>query len=341
MSATIETTEHEELRDKEELPIRLAHYALDTSSGKPETVHVKPEPSNAMFTYLGRVVRMPQSTHGADTSRWDVVLSTDGHKIRRDVWVDRTPWSVEHEGWEPEGVIWPTWPTGPADEPSAPQAALKSIEKYWDKTGNRLRDSAKWMAAVLGAGLATLVGTSPLASIRHHPRMSFLTLGIAGLAFLCITLFLIVQVMRPQATSFADVQRADTRGRWFKPALGKWRATVESHQDLYLPCGVKCLTSLRQSMIIEKITLMALVGAQGRISAGTDESDSKICQILGQAEAARAIRLTELRNAAAQIAAIGDYYKLRSRSTRATYGGIFCFLVGSVAIMAAFIWPPS
>ena len=37
---------------------------------------------------------------------------------------------------------------------------------------------------------------------------------------------------------------------------------MESHQDLYLPCGVKCLTSLRQSMIIEKITLMALAQAK-------------------------------------------------------------------------------
>jgi hypothetical protein len=32
------------------------------------------------------------------------------------------------------------------------------------------------------------------------------------------------------------------------------------------------------------------------------------------------------------------YYKLRGRSTRATYGGIACTLLGSAAIIAAFTW---
>jgi hypothetical protein len=49
-------------------------------------------------------------------------------------------------------------------------------------------------------------------------------------------------------------------------------------------------------------------------------------QQLADAQEARAVRLTELRQAAAQVAVIGEYYKLRSRSTRATYGGILCTL---------------
>lgn len=54
--------EHARLRDPEELPIRLSEYSLTTASGRP-----KPAPEQAC---------------------WTVVLSTDGHQIRRDVWVD-------------------------------------------------------------------------------------------------------------------------------------------------------------------------------------------------------------------------------------------------------------
>lgn len=123
-----------------------------------------------------------------------------------------------------------------------------------------MRDSSKWMATVVGAALATLVGTSPMTLIKgHHFGTSAIILGAIGLLSLGLTLFLILQVMRPEAVSFTDVQSAKTRP--FQYALRRWQETVESHQDLYLPCGVRCLTSLRQSMIIEKMTLMALAMA--------------------------------------------------------------------------------
>lgn len=95
-----------------------------------------------------------------------------------------------------------------------------------------------------------------------------------------------------------------------------------------MPCGVTCLTSLRQSMIIEEVTLGALARASAR-----DEAAS---QVLCHAEAARAARLAELRTACANIATIGEYYKLRARSTRATYGGVFASLVGTILIVSAF-----
>jgi hypothetical protein len=60
---------------------------------------------------------------------------------------------------------------------------------------------------------------------------------------------------------------------------------------------------------------------------------------LKDAQERGAVRLSELRQAAAQVAVIGEYYKLRSRSTRAAYGGILCTFLGSAAI-AAFTWPP-
>jgi len=41
------------------------------------------------------------------------------------------------------------------------------------------------------------------------------------------------------------------------------------------------------------------------------------------------------------IATIGEYYKLRNRSTWATYGGVALGLIGTAAIVAAFAWPPT
>jgi hypothetical protein len=211
---------------------------------------------------------------------------------------------------------------------------LAGVHKRWRRASDRLRDSAKWMAAVLGAALAAVVGTSPLAVMRqHHPATMAIVLGLTGLVFLAITLFLVMQVMRPQSVSYTDIQNAPHRRGLLQPPLSKWRETVESHEDLYLPCGVKCLTSLRQSMIIEEATLMALARAQGH------DPDEQTSERLREAETARAARLFELRTAAAQIVTIGEYYKLRARSTRATYGGILCGLIGSAAIIAAFAWP--
>ena len=216
---------------------------------------------------------------------------------------------------------------------SAEEAALNGVQKYWHKSGNRLRDSARWMATVLGAALATLVGTSPLAPIRQHHATAQAIFLLAGLALLCVTLFLIVQVMRRQRCPSNEVRRARPHSGLFGSALGRGRDIVESHEDLYLPCGVKCLTRLRQSMIIEKMTLMALAKAK---ESGEHHGMRKE---LEEAQEARAIRLTELRHAAAQVAVIGGYYKLRARSTRATYGGIFLTLAGIAAILIAFTWP--
>lgn len=308
-------------RDEEALPSRVAEYSLNRSSGTPTR-----SPSG----------RQAEASAEAGPTCWKVALSTDGHQIRRDIWADGIPWDPAEEGWECEGVIWPTWPATPADERASPGAPLTEVHERWSKAGNRLRDSAKWMAAVLGAALATVVGASPLATMRQqHLSTAPIVVGLAGLVFLGITLFLVLQVMRPQTVSYADIQNARRYPGPLQPPLSKWRETVESHEDLYLPCGVKCLTSLRQSMIIEEATLMALARAQAHAS------DEQFSKRLCAAQTARTVRLHELRAAAAQIVTIGEYYKLRARSTRATYGGVLCGLIGSAAIIAAFAWPLS
>ena len=86
-------------------------------------------------------------------------------------------------------------------------------------------------------------------------------------------------------------------------------------------------------MIIEEVTLQAL--ARARASARDPEAST----MLRQAQTARAARLLELRTAGARIATVGEYYRLRARSTRATYGGVLSGVLGTAAIVAAFAWP--
>ena len=275
--------------------------------------------------------------NGGKPVDWNVKVSLDGDVITRKVRRGSDPWyqacnaPAEDEG----DVIWPTWPGRSQDEAAASPSPLADAQEYWRTVGNRLRDSAKWTAAVLGAALATVIGTSPLAGMREHrPQPIAILLGAVGLVFLGVTMLLVLQVMRPQAVSFENVQQAKKRKRWlWGRALRKWQNMVEEQQDLYLPCGVRCLTGLRQSMIVEEITLVVLSRAAG--AARDQASREKLCQ----AQTARAARLRELRAAAATVATVGEYYTLRYRSSWATYGGIVCGLLATAAIVLAFAWP--
>jgi hypothetical protein len=266
---------------------------------------------------------------------WKIRLFAKGSLLKRRVWCGDQEWGpdgvAEHEG----STIWPAWPgaaTGPA---AAAPSPLADVRDYWRAVGTRLRDSAKWMATVLGAALATLIGTSPLSGMRDRtPPAMAIALGAAGLVLLGCTLVLVVQVMRPKSISFTDIQVSGTYRRWGRRSpLRRWKETVESQQDLYLPCGVKCLTELRQAMIVEEITLVAL--AYG-INQAQDQNGA--ITMLCHAREARAARLHELRDAAAQVAMIGEYYHLRYRSALATYGGVLSGLAGTAAVVAAFAW---
>jgi hypothetical protein len=234
-------------------------------------------------------------------------------------------------------VIWPTWPARSQDEAAASPSLLADVHEYQRTAGNQLRDSAKWTAVVLGAALATVIGTSPLAGMREHrPQPVAILLGAVGLVFLGVTILLVLQVMRPHSVSFENVQNAE-KGKWWLPlprtALCKWRMIVEGQRDLYLPCGVISLTGLRQSIIVEEITLVALSRAARNVR--DQAAREKFCQ----AQVARAARLRELRAAAALVASVGEYYALRYRSSWATYGGILCGLLATAAIVLAFAWP--
>jgi hypothetical protein len=259
--------------------------------------------------------------------RW-VEICADDHMISR---------NIEYEsGHDPqsqyERFIWPAWPTTSRDEVDAADLPLARMQEYCGGVGSRLRDSAKWMATVLGAALAAVVGTSPLAGMRdHRPQGIAIILGSIGLVFFGITMLLVIQVMRPKLVSFADVENP----KRLEGALRKWQETVEGQADLYLPCAITSLAGLRESMTVEEYTLMALAHAKATAH------NARTAQWLCEAQAARAARLRDLRAAASRIASIGEYYALHRRSSWATYCGIVCGLLATAAIVTAFVWPPS
>ena len=151
--------------------------------------------------------RVPGSGRdGCSPGEWEVWLCLGEHLITRKAHPRRP---LKNPYTEREEVIWPTSPATPAEEAAVAAMPLAALQKYWSKAGNRLRDSAKWMATVLGAAIAAVIGTTPLASLNgHHLQVAAALVGLAGLILLGVTLLLVLQVMRPEAVSYEDVQNA-------------------------------------------------------------------------------------------------------------------------------------
>ena len=105
MGTIASVTQHVKPHDPEPLKTELAWYPLTTISG----------------------------TAGLSGATWDVILSTDGHQIRRDAWLDGIAWGSANEGWEPEGTIWPAWPVGPFNEMSPAEVASFTDVQRADK----------------------------------------------------------------------------------------------------------------------------------------------------------------------------------------------------------------
>jgi hypothetical protein len=278
---------------------------------------------------------------------WDVQIYPSARQIIR-VACYRAP-SGEMIHKEPDEVIWPTWPATIEDEAAVTTSPLADLQRYWITAGNRLRESAKWMATVLGAALASVIGTSPISG--HSFQVTAALIGLAGLLCLGITMLLVLRVMQPPAVSYEEIEAADEQiktaratsslswpirswvDRHKENSLHHWKETVESHPDLYLPCGVPSLGELRWSIGLEAATLVRLSQSK------EDTSDPDAAQSIARAEEARVARLLELRTAAARITTIGEYFALQARSTEATYGGITFGVIGTALIVLSFAWP--
>jgi hypothetical protein len=279
---------------------------------------------------------------GLAPPKWVVKISLESKRVGRRAWEGTSDRDADPQV---EDVIWPTWPATIQDETAVSASPLADLQQYWSTAGNRLRESAKLMATVLGAALAAVVGTSPLAALgSHHLHVRAAVIGFMGLVSLGVTMVLVLRVMKPPAVSLEEIQEAQPANgfgklipawiyRHKKSSLYRWKWIVESHPDLYLPCGVDSVDELRAFIRLEEATLVALSLTK------EDIARPDVDNLVGSAQTASAARLLELRTAAARITAIGEYYALRARSIQATYGGTTFGIAGTALIVLAFAWP--
>lgn len=278
---------------------------------------------------------------GLAPPKWDVEISPEARRICRRAWAIPSDRNTDPQV---NDVIWPTWPATIQDETAVSTSPLADLLNYWSTAGNRLRESAKLMATVLGAALATVVGTSPLADLSsHHLHVAAAVIGGAGLVCLGATMVLVLRVMQPPAVSLEEVQEAGPADKrptsvpWIyqhkEHALFRWQQVVQKHPDLYLPCGVGSVDELRSFIRLQEATLIELAVKE------EDAAKPDAENLVRHAQTAAAARLLELRTAAARIAAIGEYYALQARSVQATYGGTSFGIAGTALIVLAFAWP--
>jgi len=284
---------------------------------------------------------------------WDVRIETNHRQVTRQAAINRTgrPGSELEVEERPNELIWPAWPLTAADL-SLAGSPLAELEKDWSVAGGRLRESAKWMATVLGAALAAVIGSSPLADLSsHHLSWVAVAMLLGGLLSLSLTMLLILRVMQPQAVSYDDIETAKPGSahlrfakkhparRWPRlpfsaSPLYQWKRNIERHKDLYLPCDITSLRALREAMALEQATLATLAAVDAQKGGEQPQAGE-----LSLVQAARAARLIELRATAARITSIGECYELKARSTEAMYYGTILGLLGTAAVLVAFAWP--
>jgi hypothetical protein len=295
----------------------VAERAL--ASGLLLSVDGHPRPSAAPHRrWPGKPSRRTLTDDGTSVPwRVDILAVRDGCVTRR-VWLDGKPWCGDGR-WSPELVIWPSW-YGMSTEDNS---WLHRTEEACQADGQRLRDSAKWMSTVLGATLAVLIGTSPLTDMRRGGAWAML-LGTLGMICLLATLYLVLRVMQPGLIRYEQLQAA-RRG-----PLEEWRTRLQDEQDLYLPCGIKCLFTLRQTMIVDELTLTVLQGAVEKSAVSSEDR-----AVLEKALKGRATHLEQLRVAVGQVLAIAEFYDVQAKTRTATTWGIGFAAAGVLAIALA------
>lgn len=295
----------------------------------------------------------PSDGSGRDGDRWMVeVRPTRSGQIRRTVTVTRggpvrdTTCGGHCGAWREDEVIWPAWCPPPVPENGAGMAtvtALERVHEHWSRAADRIRETAKWMATVIGLALAALIGTSPFADLSaRQPDLWFWVAAVAGLACLAVTLLLLTQVLLPHITSYDAIQTAEPGpGAQGRPTIWRssrvdplrtWKHQVENQQDLWLPSGVRCLVTLREAMIVDELTLLALSDAESA-AAQIGQDEQAHVQL---AQQIRVSRLRAWRAAASRIVLIGELYRLQARARRAIHLGIPLGVVGALSIVVAF-----
>jgi hypothetical protein len=254
--------------------------------------------------------------------------------------------------------IWPIWVS-----PKESDTTISDFQKHWDDASTQARTTAKWIATILGAALAALIGTAPLSGIRnqHIPVIAYVLASI-GLVLVGVTLFLVIRVLVPRVTAFTDVlpdspkSTGNVFSRIWKKIRGKdpfseLSDEIEKDSGLLLPSGIDTLAQLGGRARIEELTLCELAKKIGELGNATatkkitmprfeDSALSKArSKVLTEAQTGRAEWLDYLSQTITQWTVIASYVDVKRRTTQASRWGLIFGILATALIIAAFLMP--
>lgn len=248
-----------------------------------------------------------------------------------------------------EEPLWPIWVPTPDSE-----TTVADFEKQWADASAQARSTAKWLATVLGAALAALIGSAPLANLRglYVPWLAYLYGGV-GLVLVALTLFLVLRVLVPRVTGFDDLTSG---GRSFS----KLKNRLEGHGGVLLPTGIRSMDELACRAQLEALTLNQLAilltevkqpdsviskegGAASSLLDRSEKPDANANEqrhdTLMAAQAGRAQWLTYLTETITQWTAVASYQDVENRARLARVVGLISGTVGTALIVVSFLMP--
>jgi len=224
--------------------------------------------------------------------------------------------------------IWPIWVPQPDSD-----TTIADFETHWNDASTQARSTAKWIATVLGAALAALIGTAPLAGFRDQdiPWYAYLSGGV-GLVLIIVTLALIINVLVPQVTGFGDLTSSSGSG-----AFAELKGKAKESTGALLPIGITTLDELAGRNRLEDYTLNKL--ANEIADDNQDHTEKARHETLIAAQKGRAQWLSYLTQTITQWTVIASYRDVKNRADRALSLGLFTGAIRTAGIVLAFLMP--
>lgn len=250
-------------------------------------------------------------------------------------------------------IMWPAYVPEPpaavgvrkdADLPSGGTGAVTTADAYWSKAAEQARGTAKWIATALGAALAVVVGTAPLNPLGGDDVDWWSWQGaavVAGVVLLGVTLFMVVSVLVPGITSFADLMRtaggADSfPGRLSVPAsLGSLSRKAAAGHGVLLPIGVASLDELGHRVRLEELTLNSVAEALAEADPGAEGAADRT--FWTEVKRGRGQILQGYLDEVAQWVVVASYVGVKVRADRARSIGLAAGLLGAMALVWGYI----
>jgi hypothetical protein len=315
-------------------------------------------------SYCIKVKATDQQTSAEDSVKLTIERGDDGwaHMAKTEVelvWEGsalgrKIDWTLDHDRSSLQGTLnEPLTPiyvptknddSNKSDKQSDNQEGMAGFQKHWDDASAQARSTSKWIATVLGAALAALIGTAPLSGLqgKQIPPLAF-GAAAAGLFLIAVTLFLVLRVLVPNVTGFGDIIAAEPKRFFRRRKFHSLQEQASRGGGVMLPIGIGSLPELGWRSRIESQTLdkLAQTISEKSQQQGEENSDSSSppLNVLKDAQKVRGRWLTLLTNEITQWTSIGAYVVVKRAAGAARFWGLIFGVLGTAAIVWAFLQP--